>query len=315
MTLAQARVTGLQLVDVPVGAQVLSLRVHGTTPGAAPSISVVGPDGSHFVVDGASDGATVQGQWTVVNSATEGMATLLVIHPAAGQWQVEGTDADPIAAVDQAAFQTRTVAHGIVVGSGAKRTLRVAYSVEAGSTVSLVERAKGISHVLGSVKTTACPHQAAVPAGQSLRCGSLVFAPAAGPGGTRKIVAIVTTAGVAGAPVDVATFKVKARALPATPGTLGLVRTGTTVKLVWKASVAPRFFTISVTISDGRKLAFNPAGSCRGLLIPKVGAGLKVTIRIAGVRDDLIPGRASALTIAGGRRSVGSTRLPKVLCR
>jgi len=69
-------------------------------------------------------------------------------------------------------------------------------------------------------------------------------------------------------------------------------------------------------LSDGRKLGFDLAASCRAVRIPSVDRGDAVRFKVAGVRYDLRTGAYTGVTLAKSRKAAGPRgALPKRICR
>jgi hypothetical protein len=112
--------------------------------------------------------------------------------------------------------------------------------------------------------------------------GHATFVPAMnGTAGRPRIRVLVTHDGIPRTELTAGSFRAP-RPAPPTPVTgLRLVRHGTSVLIMWRASKAAADYRVYVNVSDGRRLFFDVTPRHRSLRIPKVRARASVTARIA----------------------------------
>jgi hypothetical protein len=76
----------------------------------------------------------------------------MLVRPAAGTWTVStarGSGSFPTR-IDRATLQVPPTFAARVLGKSGLRTVRVAYAVPVGTSVRLIERAKGINHTIAA---------------------------------------------------------------------------------------------------------------------------------------------------------------------
>jgi hypothetical protein len=195
-----------------------------------------------------------------------------------------------------------------VLGTGAARTVRVAYAVPVGTSVRLVERAKGMNHTIApSLRGRRCSGLPVTRPGtnEKILCANIRFRPSPGPGGTRQVQAIVTRGGLPLLVKNIASFRAPRPALPSPVAALHAQRGKGLLVIQFSGSIGASRYSVSATLSDGRELAFDLAGGCRALRIANVPAAVAATVKIAGVRYDLETGRARAISIKANAGSAG----------
>jgi hypothetical protein len=187
--------------------------------------------------------------------------------------------------------------------------VKVAYSVPAGASVQLVERAKNVNRILARrLSGRRCSGLPRVRPGtnQRILCATVSFRPAPGPGGKRQIQAVVTRRGIPLLQRSIASFRAPNPKLPSRVRLVRAQRRGDGLVVLFSPSSGASRYAVSVKLSDGRELAFDLQGRCRALRIPNVSTGVAATIKVAGVRFDLAMGRARAVSLKTGARSAGS---------
>jgi hypothetical protein len=187
--------------------------------------------------------------------------------------------------------------------------VKVAYSVPAGTTVKLVEHAKGINRVLAAdLHGKRCPGLPRVRphTNQRILCAKLSFHPAAGPGGTRHVQAVVTRRGIPLLQKSIASFRAPKPHLPSRVSRIRARRSKSGLLVLFSPSRGASRYAVSAKLSDGRRLAFDLGGRCRALRIRNVPNGVAAEIKVAGVRFDLATGHARAVTLKSKVRRAGS---------
>ena len=242
-----------------------------------------------------------------------GTTNVLLIHPAAGRWRVSGAPGAKSVptVVDRSKAQAPPTLSAKVQNRGSARALTMVYAVPKGTSVRLVERAKGIARTLaGSVQGRRCPAGPTVRPGsdQRILCARLRFHPSRGPGGIRTVQAVVTRNGIPIAQKDIASFTAPRETLPSRPGALRARRANGFLVVAFPRSRGASRYVVSATLSDGRELAFDLATKCQAVRIANVPTGVSATVKVAGVRYDLQSGAKRAISVAERRpdgRSAG----------
>ncbi|MEA2207363.1 MAG: hypothetical protein QOE77_4139 [Blastocatellia bacterium] len=216
-------------VRIPAGQPATALRIVGTN--GPPKVTVTGPDGTKIVSPADVGAAERKGRWMLVENPSDGSTSVLLVRPAGGTWTVDG---DGIASVDTAGFQQPASVNGAVVKRGKRHEVHVAYSVPTGAKLSLVERGKGAQRTIAKrVRGRACPGDSSGPGGQMMLCARVRFQPSFGPGGERKILAVIEQGGMPLDVIKVASFKAPKPKLPKRPGRLRVFMKNTNVVDSW----------------------------------------------------------------------------------
>jgi hypothetical protein len=169
--------------------------------------------------------------------------------------------------------------------------LRYRVAAVQGQRVTFEERGNGVTRTLLT----------------ATRSGRMKFRPAAGPGGTRRIVALVEQDGLPRKRITVARFKAPRWARPgaprgvkvAVPGLASAAAVKTrSATITWRPARGAQRYGVRVALEDGRKLFFLRDADDRVVRIPD--AGRVVAVRVVGLRADNVAGPA-AITSGGNR--------------
>ena len=180
----------------------------------------------------------------------------------------------------------------------------------------LVERGKGIGGTIaGSVDGEPCRGAPTLPSGEKLLCTRVKFRPSRGPGGIRRIEAVVTRGGIPLAKETVASFRVQPEKLPSRPAAVRTRHVGGDLIVTFTRSRGAARYSVVASLEDGRALGFDLGPKCRGVRIPDVPDGDRALVKVAGVRYDIAPGAYRRLEAAEGNDSVGRHfRQPRFIC-
>jgi hypothetical protein len=164
-----------------------------------------------------------------------------------------------------------------VQGKGRKRSVRFRLRRVAGRRVTFAEEAKRVYREIGS-------------SGKAR--GAMRFHPAPGPGGKRRIVAILEQDGVPYDKLTVARYKAPPTRRLRQPGRVGLKRRGGKLVVGWTRVKGARGYEVRVNLPrDGRRLLFFPPPKRRGLSIRGVEPSDLARVSVAALGPDLRPGR------------------------
>ena len=136
--------------------------------------------------------------------------------------------------------------------------------------------------------------------------GKLTFTPADGPGGTRKIIALVSSYGKPRAQLPVATYVAPPPVKPATVKRLKARRSGTKVSVSWAKAANAKRYEIRATLSDGRRLLVRQKGTRWS--VPRVAARTRVTITVVGLKADGTRGRKATAKVAAKKAKAKKKR-------
>ncbi|WP_158276732.1 hypothetical protein [Paraconexibacter algicola] len=286
-----------------------------------PSVKVAGPDGTTITnpTDG-SGGAQDPGKWLITENPDDKSTTIVLINPKAGRWTITKGDG-PIAPLDlktadyspPPTFKAAVTSPKSLARKGQKR-FSVAYTVDDGEKVQLVDESvdgKLQGTIVKELKGSSCGHGAPKTVlGSVLRCATVAFTPTEGPGGPRRVYAVVTRAdGMPRSRDHVASYVAPLQRTPGMAQRLRIRRTpkGKGVVVTWSASRPAKWQTLSISLTSGEKFGAR-ASKCTSLHIPWVAKSVGVNVRVAGVRSDMVTGKYSLVQLAPDKKSAGPSR-------
>jgi hypothetical protein len=260
-------------VQVTGGAPFEDIAVTGT--GTAPSVVLTNPGGQPIVPVSIDAPGAAGAPAVAVADAKNATTYVMLNKPAAGNWSVSAAaGSSAITAVQSARGYPNPVAHGSVSGSGHKRTLHYTVPSQPGLSVSFAEKATGVYKLLG-----------AAHGGR----GTLRFAPADGPGGSRVIDAILTENGVPSQTVAVAHYTAPPPAVPARVKHLTVKVRGASFRISFGGVTGANRYRIAIAGSDGRH--FVKLTTARTTTVPAIGYSDRVTVTVAGVTKSARTGK------------------------
>lgn len=255
---------------------------------AAPAVTLRGPGGRRVVVTPDAHGAARgRGFVAFTNDATR-TTYVALLRPRAGRWSAVAQPGARLVVARAAVLGAPARVHAHLAGHGRTRVLRVAAPRRAGQRVRLVERGRGVARTL-----------AVLPGGTR----AIRFTAADGPGGPRRVEAIVEQGGVPRTRLTVARFTAPPRLRPGRPPGVRVARSTRAVRVTWGAAPRAARYGVRVTVSDGRQIAFLRGAGARSVRLTGVPRGRRVSVRVVGLRGDNRPGRAAATSSPPSHRS------------
>ena len=306
--LATAASAGLHL-QVAQGTQAVALRIHGTM--GPPKIVLHGPGGAIIASPSHATATLHKGHYLLVENKSDATTDVMLIHPAAGDWTIEGArgSVSSPTKLDRASLETPPTLGARVLGTGAVRTVQVAYAVPVGASVALRERSKGVNQTLAAhLGGHRCPGLPALRphTNEKILCADVRFRPAPGVSAARTVQATVIRNGIPLLQRSIASFRAPRLTLPSRVGALRVKRSKQSLVVAFSPSSGAAQYAVSAKLSDGRDLSFDLKSGCRALRIPDVPTGVAAAIKIAGVRFDLAVGPMRAVAISATARSAGA---------
>jgi hypothetical protein len=213
-----------------------------------------------------------------------------LLRPRGGRWTATPAPGYRLRAM-RAADVLAPARVSVRVSRRGRRARLLSYRIipRSGQRVLLQERGRGVNATIAVVRR----------GGR----GRLRFRPADGPGGARRIVAVVEQDGRPRDARAVGRYVAPPRARPAKPRAVDVVRRGTGVRVSWSRAARARRYGVRVAVSDGRRLLFLPARNARSVDVPAVARGLRVHVRLVGLLADNTAGAAAVASSTGSRRS------------
>jgi hypothetical protein len=304
---------GDRTVRIGKGTPAIALQLMGARD-QAPTVTLHGPKGETLAVPLDQPSKKFDNGSMIVKNSSDGSTSVLLIQPSAGKWMISTPTGSPrITTVSTSAYEPpATVTANVHALRGGMQRVSAAYTLPSGATMSYIEKGAGVQRTLVKrVSGKTCPGAKASPDGRVVRCHTVDFRPTTGPGGTRKIVAVVERDGLPLSQKTVATFRAPKQSIPVTPTRLRMVRFAKWVVAAWDKDASADRYSVSVTTSTGLKYGrLLPAG-CKSIALP-ASAGTAVKVSVAGVRDDLTVGaRNHGALKASEKRSGATPRLPR----
>jgi hypothetical protein len=267
-----SQASGQRSFRVPPGLARVLLRFRGRAD--APRVTVTAPGGRRYASPGGSGFATDDRTFLWVR---DGRDTYLAVRtPPGGTWRVEEQPGSPaLAAVGQALPLPKSPVRARLRGRAHRRVLGYRLKPVEGQTVTFFEVAGrgGPSQRIGRAR--------------SLR-GSLRFAPAEGPAGPRRIVALLESSGLPRDTVTVARYRAPGPLRPVRPRVRAR-RKGQGLALRWSRVPGVRRYRVAVRWGDGGGRVYETRRRRLrvGSLAPRAGA----RARVRGVTSTGLQGR------------------------
>ena len=281
---AAAQAGGPRSVSFAPGVRAGIVAVQGDS--APPNVALVNPAGVRIEdTPGTSNRTRVA--FSFHNPQTN--TTYFVLNrPRPGTWRVEPAPGSvPIAGVQAADGLPDPHVTGVVRRAGGRdRVLSYTITPLPGQTVTFAEQGARAARPIGG------------PARNGR--GRVRFTPADGPGGRRKIVALVSSYGKPRARLTLATYVAPPPAKPSAIRRLKARRSGRRVSIAWANAANARRYELRITVSDGRRLFARQTRT--RFTIGAMAAGTRATITVVGLKADGTRGRSATTTVAATKR-------------
>jgi hypothetical protein len=266
-SVAVAAQAGGRSVNIGAGRRAALIAVHGA--GGAPRVALTGP--GPVSIAGTDQGVAATPNAYLIESPDEQTTYVVLNRPRKGTYTATPlADSPPISSMGQYAVLPDPRARVRVTrASGDVRLLRWSLRTVKGQSAAFVERGAGVAHTLVNTRASR---------------GLVRFRPAYGPGGKRRIVAIVREHGLPRRELLLAHFKVHGVAPRRVRG-LRATRHGARLTVRWSHSGPATGYDVTVRLSDGRKiLRAAPAGAHRArfFTIPRR-AGIRIAVVTRGL--------------------------------
>ena len=285
---AHAAATGF---TVPAHAPTATIVVHGS--GGAPSIVLVAPDGQRITPNAGNAGAGEIAQ--AFPEASTSTTYAGIQNPRPGSWGVEQAAGSPtaITGIEYSIGEPAPKIKAKVTGRALRRTLHYHATVPGNVKVTLVEQAKGFSHVIGQVRGAN---------------GTIHFRPAFGPTGRRQLVAQITRESLPVTTQTLGSFVVPRPPRPGRAKKLHVSARGRALSFSFTPPANSAHTLLRIVATDGRHLQqIVPPRTRRGS-VPAIGFGDGITVTVIGLAED---GSRGPAVKASARQALPKTPKPK----
>lgn len=251
---------------IPAGMSVENLRLNSAT--GIPRVRISGPSGTYTT----PATATTSARWPKFVSGgdpAEHQLALAILKPKPGKYTITPLPGSPpIRPVLEAHPLPNPNIHVRVTGSGQSRTLHFTMRAMRGQSVRFVERATGVSKVIGT---------------SSAARGTIRFTPQLALSRQRTIEADVYENGVAQRPRNVGSYTYTPQlSLPA-PRTVRVSRRHNLLTVTWKPVSGATSYRVLITGSDGRHDLYVEPARAGQLRIAPVYPNVALVIRVSAV--------------------------------
>jgi uncharacterized delta-60 repeat protein len=207
--------------------------LHGT--GSPPQVAISGPNGENL--ESNADGAPAKtNDSLILEDPTSDTTFVLLDEPAAGDWVITPDGGSAIASIDTSTILPPARVSASVSGHGISHVLHYRFTPEPGQTVRFLEKKGTFEHPIATVTKAS---------------GSVAFTSADGPGGRRMIVADVLEGITTRKALTVASYVAPAHVGPNKPSHLIIRRTGSTLRVSWRAGGGASLYLVTVRATDG----------------------------------------------------------------
>ena len=265
--------------NLPGGLREAAIVVEGS--GGAPAVTVTAPNGE-TVTTGAD--VVESGRFRATPAHQESRTYVQIDEPPAGAYRIDA--------------QVGSVPITRVLTSGALPDPRVSTTVRGkGRTRSLSYRVRGVDgqRVTFAEESDGVYREIAAARGER---GTVRFRSADGPGGPRRIVAIVDQDDVPRARLIVGRYTAPAPARLRPPRRVIPRRRGTRLDIRWNPVAGARSYEVKVTLPrDGRRLLFVTPRNMRRVTVGNVEPSDNVTVLVAAVGGNARPGASAKITV------------------
>lgn len=273
---ARARSASRAQLTVPRDARSVLIQIDGNQ--GAPGFVLSGPGGLRIEHPGGDADPVSTDEHEVFPAPSASVTNVRISSPRPGAYTVDDRPGeDAIAGVAHALPLPKPKVRAKVSGRGAKRVLRFRARRVKGQSLRFVEQGKG---------------RVRAPIGRTAKArGRLRFRPSSGPGGKRRVVAIVEQSGAPRARLGVTSYRAPKAQLPRKPRKLRLRRKRRKLVVSWRKVARAKRYAVAWKLRDGRRGA--KVVRKRRVVIKKVPGINAGKIRVAGLRADNVAGKAA----------------------
>ena len=281
---SRARAAGaLTSTRLPRGLRSAAWEV--TAEGDPTGVTLTGPNGESVTV--SRDAPVVQNDRFYAQLRQDGTTFVLVNKPAAGVWTLSDDGASPVRLVREARGLPDPSVTARVRGRGRSRVLSWRARRIPGQRVTFVEMGRDVRNAITT--TTAAR-------------GSGRFRPADGPGGRRRIVALVQQNGMPRTTLTAGSYRAPGTLHPGRPRALRAKRSGSRLVVSWRPRPSGFRHAVYFRLSDGRRVVRIVSARRRRLVLKNVPRRVSARIKVMGLGHANGKGPAARVTVTRGRR-------------
>ena len=237
----------------------------------APSIVLVAPDGRRITPSTGQVGAGETAQ--ALQDANTSTTYVGIQNPSPGSWGVEQAAGSPtpITGIEYSIGEPDPKVKAKLKGNARGRTLHYHATLPANVKVTLVEQAKGFSHVIGQVRGAS---------------GTIHFRPAFGPVGRRQIVAQITEESLPMSTQTLGSFVVPRPPRPGRAKKLHVSAKGRALSFSFTPPANSAHTLLRIVATDGRHLQQIVPPRTRHGSVPAIGFRDGITVTVIGLAED-----------------------------
>ena len=254
-----------------------------TAEGDPTGVTLVGPNGESVTV--SRDVPVVQTDRFYAQLRQDGTTFVLVNRPAAGVWTLSDDGASPVRLVREARGLPDPSVSARVRGRGRSRVLSWNVRPIPGQRVTFAEIGKDVRNAITATRAAR---------------GSRRFRPADGPGGRRRIIALVEQSGMPRTKLRAGSYHAPATLEPGRPRALKAARRRTRLVVSWRPRPSGFRHAVYFRLSDGRRLVRVVGAKRRRVVLRRVPRRVSARIKVQGLGH--ANGKGPAARVAVKRR-------------
>ena len=251
-----------------------------TAEGDPTGVTLAGPNGEAVTV--SRDVPVVQNDRFYAQLRQDGTTFVLVDRPAAGVWTLSDDGASPVRLVREARGLPKPSVTARVRGRGRSRVLSWNARRIPGQRVTFAEIGKDVRNAIATTRAAR---------------GSRRFRPADGPGGRRRVVALVEQNGLPRTTLRAGSYRAPATVKPGRPRALKAARRRTRLVVSWRPRPAGFRHAVYFRLSDGRRLVRVVGAKRRRVVLRRVPRRVSARIKVQGLGHANGKGRAARVAV------------------
>ena len=218
--------------------------------------------------------------------------------PKKGRYTITTKDgSSPITAISHAdALATPQVHAGVIGKAGQKRMLTLQSKLPIGSSMTIAEEGRDLSHRIAVVKAArASSAGAGVTAARVNK--HVPFRPALGDGGKRKLVAVISRDGIPEQRIVVGSYRAPAPAKAGRIRGLHVKRRGSSLTITWLRAANARRYVVTVKLRRGASITRSVGPKAHRLVLREALARKGATVTVRAIGPLSVPGKAARLRV------------------